>query len=150
LPKIVRNTDVTLILTGLTESYNDRMSYVNYNNNPYKRTVGDCVIRAISVAERRSWDDIYWDLAKKGFEMADLPSSNTVWSEYLTDVGYKRKILPDTCNGCYVIRDFAKDHPKGTYIIGTGSHAVAIINGNIVDAWDSSREIPIYYFTKEE
>ena len=82
--------------------------------------------------------------------MADLPSSNTVWSEYLTDVGYKRKILPDTCNGCYVIRDFAKDHPKGTYIIGTGSHAVAIINGNIVDAWDSSREIPIYYFTKEE
>jgi hypothetical protein len=150
LPKIVRNTDVLLILTGFMESYNDHMSYINYNNNPYKKTVGDCVIRAISVAERKPWDDIYWDLAKKGFEMADLPSSNTVWSDYLKDKGYKRYIIPNTCPNCYMIKDFAKDHNVGTYVLGTGTHAVTVINGNIIDAWDSSRETPIYYFTKEE
>jgi len=36
--------------------------------------------------------------------------------------------------------------PKGTYIIGTGSHAVAIINGDYYDSWDSGDEIPSFFF----
>ena len=31
--------------------------FVEVNLNPYKRTVGDCVIRAISCAEEENWDD---------------------------------------------------------------------------------------------
>ena len=49
----------------------------------------------------------------------------------------------------YTISDFAADHPSGSYIIGTGEHAVAVVDGNIIDSWDSSKEIPLYYFTKE-
>lgn len=35
------------------------MSYINFNPNPDRKLVGDCVIRAISKAMDQSWDDTY-------------------------------------------------------------------------------------------
>ena len=52
-------------------------------------------------------------------------------------------------NTRYTVADFAAGHPTGRYILGTGEHAVAVVDGDIIDSWDSSQEIPIYYFTKE-
>ena len=37
--------------------------YVYFNNNPWKRSVNDCVIRAISLAENKSWDKVYDELS---------------------------------------------------------------------------------------
>ena len=130
---------------------NTRMksTFVKYNNNPLGKVVGDCVVRAISIAENKSWDDAYVDLSRKGYELADLPSSNSVWSEYLRDKGYSRHIISDKCPLCYTIDDFAYEYPVGTYVIGTGTHAVCIRNGQVIDAWDSRHETPIYYFEKE-
>ena len=120
------------------------------NNNPFGRVVGDCVIRAISIAEDRDWDDVYLALARKGFELGDLPSSNSVWGEYLRDIGYSRHIISDKCPVCYTIDDFAYEYPIGTYIVGTGIHAVCVKNGRVMDAWDSRRETPIYFYEKEK
>jgi hypothetical protein len=47
------------------------------------------------------------------------------------------------------VADFAADHNKGTYILGTGRHAVTVKDGNWLDSWDSGAECPIYYYTKE-
>jgi hypothetical protein len=46
----------------------------------------------------------------------------------------------------YTIRDFCRDHNKGTYILATGTHVVAVKNGDYIDTWDSGAEIPIFYF----
>ena len=81
--------------------------------------------------------------------MKELPSQNNVWGAYLRNIGYTRHIIPDTCPDCYTVRNFSKDHPQGRYILGTGSHVVAVIDGNYYDTWDSGDEIPIYYFEKE-
>jgi hypothetical protein len=43
----------------------------------------------------------------------------------------------------------AENTKKAFFVIGTGTHAVAVIDGNIFDAWDSSHEIPQYYLEKE-
>lgn len=125
------------------------MAYVNFSNNPLRRNTGDCVIRAISVAERISWDDAFWLLAKKAFELADVMTSNATWSALLKELGYQRYVIPDKCPDCYSIEQFADDHRKGTFIVGTGTHAVAVVNGDYYDSWKSGDEIPMYYFKKE-
>lgn len=126
------------------------MSFVMTNPNPARNYTGDCVIRAISIAEGREWDDVFVDLMLKSFEMKDIPSSNRVWSSYLHDIGYSRYIIPDTCPDCYTVEDFTIDYPSGTFILATGTHVVAVISGNAYDTWNSLGEVPIYYFKKGE
>lgn len=123
--------------------------FIEMNNNPYNKRVGDCVIRAISTVEGRSWDDIFLDLMLKSFDMKDIPSSNIVWSSYLKDVGYSRYIIPNTCPDCYTVRDFTNDNPVGRYILATGTHVIAAIDGNYIDTFDSGDETVIYFFEKE-
>ncbi len=124
------------------------MSYVYYNPNPLKLSVGDCTIRAISKALNISWDETYLALANLGLEMYDMPSANRVWGQFLKLNGFKKYQLPDTCPDCYTIKDFCYDFPIGIYIVGTGEHVVCVINGSYFDSWNSGNEIPIYYFKR--
>lgn len=121
-----------------------------YNKNPLNKRVGDCVIRALSKALNKSWEDVYIELCVYGLYFADMPSSNATWGAYLLNNGFERYILPNNCPDCYTIADFASDHPHGTYVVATGTHTVTVENGNIYDSWRSENEIPIYYFKKKD
>lgn len=121
-----------------------------YNPSPSGRNVGDCTVRAIAKALDIPWEEAYALLAATGFSLHDMPSSNAVWGTVLAHSSYQRHIIPNSCPDCYTIGDFADDHPYGTYVAGTGSHVVTIIDGAIYDSWDSSNEIPIYYWSKKE
>ena len=81
--------------------------------------------------------------------MGDLLSSNAVWNAYLVNKGFTRDIVSNDCPSCYTIADFCEEYPQGTYIIGTGSHAVCVIDGVLYDTWNSSDEMPIYFYKKE-
>ena len=123
--------------------------FIRTNPNPASNLVGDCVIRAISILTNESWEDVYIDITEKGMEMYDMPSSNAVWGAYLHDLGYKRRVIPDTCPACYSIIQFCEDYPYGKFLLATGTHVVTVIDGDYYDTWDSGDEVPIYYFTKE-
>ena len=123
--------------------------FIDYNPNPVGRRVGDCSVRAISKALGVDWETAYAMIASNGFAMGDMPSSNSVWGAVLRQNGFKKQAIPNSCPDCYTIRSFAKDNPRGTFVVGTGSHAVAVINGSYYDAFDSGHETPIYYFRKE-
>lgn len=123
--------------------------YVYLNLNPENKTVGDCTVRAISLAMDQDWTDTYADLTMVGRFLFDMPSSNSVWGEYLLLNGFRRHIIPNTCPACYSVRQFARDYPVGIFILATGSHVVTVIDGNYYDTWDSGDEIPIYYWRKE-
>ena len=120
------------------------------NRNPKGKLVGDCTVRAISIATDKAWMDTYLDLCLFGMMMADMPSSNSVTTAYLKNQGFKRRTIPESCPDGYCVSDFCTDHPKGTYIIGTGSHLTTIIDGTLWDSWDSSNECPVYYFERNE
>lgn len=82
--------------------------------------------------------------------MGDLLSSNAVWGAYLKGKGFERDIVSNNCPECYTIEDFCNEYPSGIYVIGTGSHAVCVIDGVLYDSWDSSGETPIYFYKKGE
>ena len=123
--------------------------YRYYNPNPTGKQVGDCVIRAVSLVTNQTWDDSYIGISLTGYKLKDMPSSNYVWGSYLSDLGFSRKILPDTCPECYTVKDFCEDHPKGIFLLATGSHVIAVCGGDYYDAWDSGNEIPVYYWQYE-
>ena len=125
------------------------MSWIRYNPNPAGRNVGDCAVRALTIALDTDWEDAYETIARFGYNMADMPSSDSVWGAVLRSNGFYREAVPNTCPECYTVADFAMDHPKGVYIVGTGGHVVTIVDGVLYDSWDSSREIPIYYWYKK-
>lgn len=125
------------------------MAYVKYNPNPNKIRVGDCVIRSLALATGSDWESTYVKLVFYGFKMADMPSSNHVWGSFLIDHGFARRELPSEHCGNYTVKNFCKDHPRGLYVIATGSHVVTAINGNYYDSWNSGDEIITYFFERE-
>lgn len=123
--------------------------YVRYNPNPNASLVGDCVVRAVSAVTNQDWDSSYINLCMQGFMMGDMPSSNQVWGEYLKSKHFSKHVIPDTCPQCYTVKDFCSDHPHGTYVLATGSHVIAVIDGDYLDSWDSGSEVPVYLWKKE-
>lgn len=121
-----------------------------YNPNPMNKNVGDCVIRAISKVLDWDWNDTYTALCLQGYVMSDLPTSNQIWGAFLRKQGFTRQVIPNECPDCYTVEDFCKDHPTGIYVLGTGSHAVCVVDGFYYDAWESGMEQPIYYYEKGE
>jgi len=116
------------------------------NPNPKGKNVGDCTVRAISLATNQGWEKVYLDLCIQGYTMADMPSSNDVWGKYLMDKGWVYRRLQDTCPFCYTINDFCNDHPEGIFIVATGTHVVCVKDGRYLDTWDSGDKVPLFYF----
>lgn len=72
------------------------MGHIYVNPNPLGKKVGDCTIRAISLALDRTWDSVYAELCLYGFIFKDMPSTNSVWDSLLRDHGFKRYMIPDS------------------------------------------------------
>ena len=119
--------------------------WVKCNPNPLGKQTSDCVVRAISVAMNKSWRRTYDELCELGAIECEMPNSNSLWGLYLKEHGFEQFLMPESCPRCVTVRAFCKRYPEGTYVIGTGTHAVAVIDGDHYDSFDSAEE-PVSYF----
>lgn len=126
------------------------MAFVEYNPNPYGKKVGDCTIRALAKALGKTWGDIFVGLAFQGFQTGDMMNANSVWGAYLFENGFIQEVVSNTCPDCYTVKDFCEDNPEGTFVLATGSHVVAVEDGNYYDLWDSGDETIAYIWRKEK
>lgn len=124
--------------------------WVKFNNNPAQRMVGDCAVRAVSVALGVDWETAYNLIADAGFNMADMPSSDGVWGAVLRQNGFYRSTIENRCPDCYTAEDFARDNPHGVFVLGFGGHVATVVDGDLYDAWDSSQEIPVYVWYRKD
>ena len=120
--------------------------WIRCNPNPGRKEVPDCVIRAVAIALNKRWIDVYDELCALGRQEFNMPSADAVWGKYLYQMGFVPFLLPESCPRCTTVKLFCKMYPVGTYIIGTGSHAVAVIDGNYYDSWDSGNENPSFFW----
>ena len=104
--------------------------YRFYNNNALGLFKNDCTIRAISCAERKSWDETYdkmSDLAQaKGTMMVD---KNFI-IDYL-DANYKR--VPYVYE---TVGQTAAAYPDKTLLITMFGHITCARNGLVLDSFD--------------
>ena len=106
--------------------------WIYANPNPCRQEEPDCVVRAISIATDQSWKKVHRDLCQLSCEKCTMPSVNWLWGLYLKRKGFRN----------------ARMYPEGTYVVGTGTHAVAVIGGNWYDAWDSADETLTYFYER--
>lgn len=121
-----------------------------YNPNPTGRVVGDCAIRALTKALDLDWETVYNMVASNGYNMGDMPSSDSVWGSVLRQHGFYRSTIPNACPDCYTAKDFCKDNPYGIYVLGFGGHVASVVDGTLYDTWDSSECIPVYVWYRKE
>ena len=124
--------------------------WIKFQNNPAGRNVGDCAVRAVSVALGVDWESAYNLIADAGFNMADMPSSDGVWGAVLRQNGFYRSAIENRCPDCYTAEDFARDNPHGVFVLGFGGHVATVVDGDLYDAWDSSQEIPVYVWYRKD
>ena len=124
--------------------------WIKYNPNPTGRFVGDCAVRAVAKALDISWEEAYDLITDAGYIMGDMPSSDSVWGAVLRQHGFYRKAIPNQCPDCYTVEEFARDNPEGIYVLGFGGHVATVVDGDLYDSWNSSREIPIYAWFRKD
>ena len=120
--------------------------WIRCNVNPAKNHTGDCVIRACVVALHKTWVQVSDEIYSLGREHFLSMSDDHLWGRYLYEQGFTPFLLPENCPNCITIKRFCVMYPRGIYIIGTGSHAVAVIDGNYYDSWDSGDEMPSFFW----
>jgi len=106
------------------------MSYKFYNANARGKFVNDCTIRAISLAEGKTWDETYDELSeiaqRNGIILDDVN-----FIDPLLDSRYRR-----TCFREKTVGEFAEEHPMGVYLITMNGHITCCMNGVIYDTFD--------------
>lgn len=120
----------------------------SYNPNPFGANVGDCAVRAVAMALGVSWAEAYLGITAEGLLMGDMPSANRVWGSYLKRNGFLRRSLPEDCG--FTLEKFCRANPRGIFVVALENHVVCVADGRFYDSWDSSNEIPIYYWKKSE
>lgn len=124
--------------------------WIDFNPNPTGRHVGDCSVRAVAKALNTDWETAYALITANGFAMGDMPHSDSVWGAVLRQHGFYRSSIPNTCPDCYTAEDFCEDRPQGTYVLGFGTHTATVVDGNLYDSWDSSKEVPTYFWYRKD
>lgn len=122
--------------------------WIQQNPNYLDKHTGDCTVRALSIVLGKNWIWTYLELCIQGLIMAQMPSDNQVWDAFLRSKGFQRETIPNTCPDCYTVKDFCNDHKSGIYVLGTGEHVVAVVDGNYIDDWDSGNEVPLFVWSK--
>ena len=127
------------------------MPFEYYNPNPIAAREEDCAVRAVSAALDISWDEAFDLIAHNAKQMGAMMHRDAAWGSVLRQHGFKRAVIPNSCPDCYTAEDFCIDNPHGTYVLGFGTHTATVVDGGVLlDSWDSSDEIPIYVWYRDD
>jgi len=85
--------------------------YTYYNANVMGKNIADCVVRAISNAEGKTWDETYEELSDLAQEEGLLLDNVEFVEDYL-DERYRR-----ACHYAKTVGEFAEENPYGIYLV---------------------------------
>ena len=125
------------------------MAFIKYNANPKDRIIGDCVIRALSKATGKSWDEVYDELYIIGKKKKRMMNDPKVYKVFLENNNFTLSPARRNEYGKMIsVEEFSKDVDADTmYVIHTRKHLTVVFNSDIYDTWDtSSQRAGKFYF----
>ena len=126
------------------------MAWMYFNPNPVAAREEDCALRAVSAALGISWEEAFDLIAHNAKQMGAMMHRDAAWGSVLRQHGFYRSVIPNSCPDCYTAEDFCLDNPDGVFVLGFGTHTAAVIDGYLMDTWDSSDEVPIYVWYRPD
>lgn len=109
--------------------------YEFYNENPLGLFTDDCVLRALSCATNRSWDEVYDELSDLAQARGTLLDKRDFVRWYL-DTHFKRISIPP-----YKVIDVAKNFQNNIVLCTTRGHIICIKFGRILDTFNPSNRL---------
>ena len=143
------NCRVYVIADSPQGAYNNYIMWKMFNPNPGGLQTIDCTVRAVCAVTGLDWEMAHKLLCDFSRVLYTMPSADSAWWEFLKGIGFTQYGLIDQCPDCYTVADFAVDHPHGVYVLGPKQHAVAVIDGEYWDSWDSGNTVPTYFFRRK-
>lgn len=124
------------------------MKFIKTNPHPEGKKTGDCVVRALAIAEGKNWLDVYDALCQIGRRIYDMPNGKRTYETYLQEHGYTKQRMPKHANGRrYTLKQLA-DERGGTIVVSVARHLATIRDSELLDTWDCSHKCVGNYFTR--
>ena len=134
----------------------DTETFKFHNANPKGKRSSDCVIRAISTATGKSWDEVLDDLVKISHKYKEMPNDTKCYAKYLEDLGFSKMKQPRKADNtkytgsefCEYLRRIPGEYNVVAHI--GGHHIVAIVDYKVVDIWNSTGKTIGNYWIKRK
>lgn len=125
--------------------------YRYYNANPANIITDDCVIRAISTALDKSWDDVLKDLFKYSLKYKYFINCQELYEIYLQNNKWQKHKKPYRKNGKeYSLNEWLEIF-GGEAIVTVGEDHLTYVNKHVVyDVWDCTNGIVETFWTKKK
>lgn len=95
-----------------------------YNANPLGNNVSDCTVRAISMAEGKTWDETYEELSR----LAQIDGILLDDVDFIEDYLDKRYVRQ--CHYSKTLQEFMEEHPRGLYLVTMPNHITVVKERN--------------------
>lgn len=119
------------------------MFYINTNPHPDGKNVGDCVVRAVTIATEEDYLETRRHLNRIKKELNESSYKNRKFIHKYAKLNNWEKISFPVVKGEPRMRagEFASKYPEGTYILNMTGHVAAVSDGFLRDSWDSSNKM---------
>ena len=108
--------------------------YRYLNKNPKARDTEDCVLRAVSLAQGKTWDKVYDELSQLAKERGMLFSDAEFVEDYLDSL-YQRTCYKNN-KVAMTVGEFVENHPEGVWLVTMRGHITCVKNGILYDTFD--------------
>lgn len=115
-----------------------------YFRMKYKKDyVGDCVVRALTLATGENYQEVRRELWWTSYKNGDMPNEKRNYEEFLKKRGFiKEKKISGFMLGHYPISH------KETYVVVLANHLVCLDQGLVRDTWDCRYKSPYSVWRK--
>lgn len=125
------------------------IEYLNFNANPKNKKTTDCVIRAISVATKKDYNEVLDELIKISKKTGYHITDKKCWEKYLELLGFAKMKQPKKAdNTKYTIGEIDKVIGNETALISCVHHLTIVKCKTLYDTWDCRKKSIGNYWVK--